>query len=140
MIEKDTRYAERLWVAMGTSQTFRHRLAWEWLALSLARQIHEIRTSKGWTQQELATRSDLAVATIIRYERSCRHASLHNLCRIAGAFDCALLCSFTSFRRLVILMADDVIVVPPSFDEEQALVAAGAHPLADFAVDPVDRT
>lgn len=50
----------------------------------LANRLRSLRDARGWTQQELADRSGLGVATVARLERSGR-GQLATLIRIAAA-------------------------------------------------------
>jgi transcriptional regulator with XRE-family HTH domain len=56
------------------------------MARMLARRVRTLRLDRGWTQQELAERAGLALATYRRFERS-GHISLERLLKLAVVLD-----------------------------------------------------
>ncbi|HEX6746677.1 MAG TPA: helix-turn-helix transcriptional regulator [Longimicrobium sp.] len=56
------------------------------IARSLAERVRALRLQRGWTQQELAARAGLTLATYRRFERTGRIA-LERLLRIAAILD-----------------------------------------------------
>lgn len=56
------------------------------IARILARRVRALRLELGWTQQELADRTGLALATYRRFERS-GHISLERLIKVAVVLD-----------------------------------------------------
>ena len=56
----------------------------------LGKMVSTLRKAKGWTQQELADRSDLSRVTIGQIERGNAEPSISNLNKIASALECNL--------------------------------------------------
>lgn len=56
------------------------------MAYSLARRVRALRLDRGWSQQEIAERAGLALATYRRFERTGR-ISLERLLKIAVILD-----------------------------------------------------
>ena len=56
------------------------------MARMLARRVKALRLDRGWTQQEVAERAGLALATYRRYERT-GHISLERLLKLAVILD-----------------------------------------------------
>ena len=81
-----------------------------------AQQLKQLRTSKAWTQQQLADASGLSLRTIQRLERYGTGASESVLCVAAALnIDSSLLISDTSF---------EVVSQPQAFSLPQLVVAA----------------
>ena len=62
----------------------------ETVNILLGRRIRSLRNLKGWTQQELGTRSDVNYKFIGEIERGKQNPSLHVLARIAAALEIKL--------------------------------------------------
>jgi transcriptional regulator with XRE-family HTH domain len=95
----------------------RHRWMAMLLRASIAFQILTIRKARGWTQEELATRSGLSHQTIVRLEdMNGADPTVGTLAAVAKAFDCALYCRFSSWNEFVRMMAG---TIPPSSYEAE---------------------
>lgn len=81
-----------------------------------AQQLKQLRTSKAWTQQQLADASGLSLRTIQRLERYGTGASESVLCVAAAlSIDSSVLISDTNF---------EVVSQPQAFSLPQLIVAA----------------
>lgn len=105
-------------------EEYRHEFVSEHVAVGLAFQINLIRQARGWTQEELAERCDMAQESISRLEDpNYGRYSLKTLKRLAKAFDVALLVRFVSFGDLgewtVNLTSQKL--TPPSYEEERQM-------------------
>lgn len=87
----------------------------------IASQIHFLRTSRAWSQKELASRADVSQPQISTWERGCDNIRLDSLLRLAEAFDVGLTVRFAPFsevaRDSTSLTGDRLI---PSFDGDSA--------------------
>ena len=105
-------------------EEYRHEFVSEHVAVGLAFQINLIRQARGWTQEELANRCDMAQESISRLEDpNYGRYSLKTLKRLAKAFDVGLLVRFVSFGELgewtVNLTSQKL--KPPSYEEERQM-------------------
>ncbi len=92
------------------------------LSIEVPFQIRALRTSRGWTQAQLAERTGIPQARISHVEQPGRDPlSLRTLYRIASAFDVGLLVQFVSFSELVQREAafDPNTFYVPSFQEDR---------------------
>ena len=81
-------------------EEYRHEFVSEHVTVGLAFQIHLLREARGWTQEELASRCDMAQETISRLEDpNYGRYTLKTLKRLAKTFDVGLLVRFVSFWR-----------------------------------------
>jgi transcriptional regulator with XRE-family HTH domain len=79
----------------------------------------EIRKSRGWSQERLATESGLARSYVGGVERGQRNIALKNICKLAGALG----------------LSPSVLLIPPLVPEGPVIVPAGpAHGLNDSGV------
>lgn len=96
----------------------RHRWMSVILRASIAYQTHTIRRARNWSQEQLAFRANLSTQTIIRLEDpSGEWPSLTTLKEVASAFDCALVCRFTSWPDFVAQMVG--LIPPHAFDADR---------------------
>lgn len=96
----------------------RHRWMSALLRASIAYQVRTMRLGRGWTQEGLAERSGLSFATISRIEDPTGPTmSLLSLQSIAVAFDCALICQYTSWDDFVSSMCG--IAPLGGYDQEE---------------------
>ena len=116
MADRRQQFAQRL-----ADKEYRDAVVDEYITEGLAAQIHETREARGWTQAELAERTQMAQESISRLENpNYGSYSLKTLKRLASALDVALVVRFVPFRELVDWVADqsttDLAVA--GFDEE----------------------
>jgi transcriptional regulator with XRE-family HTH domain len=72
------------------------------IRIGLPFQVKALRTTRDWSQGELAQRADMAQPRISEIERPGeRSLNLETLLRLASAFDCALEVKFVPFSELV---------------------------------------
>ncbi len=105
-------------------EEYRHEFVSEHVAVGLAFQINLTRQARGWTQEELASRCDMAQESISRLEDpNYGRYSLKTLKRLAKAFDVGLLVRFVSFGELGEWTVDlpSHKLTPPSYDEERQM-------------------
>ena len=93
------------------------------LRWSISRQVRDLRLSRGWTQERLASAAGLQVMTIQRCEDpDCANGvTLKTYQKIASAFDCAFMCRFiaySEFLQFIASLEGDVKFNVLSFDEE----------------------
>lgn len=96
------------------------------LRWSIAKQVRDLRVSRGWTQTDLANKAETYASVISGIENQKRSApTLNTLIRIARAFDCALICRFVGWSEWLKLMEELEKSCPltPSFDVEMAAEA-----------------
>ena len=105
-------------------EEYRHEFVSEHVIEGLAFQINLIRQARGWTQEELAKRCDMAQESISRLEDpNYGRYSLKTLKRLARAFDVALLVRFVSFGELgewTVNLTPQKLK-PPSYEEERQM-------------------
>ena len=76
-------------------EEYRHEFVSEHVTVGLAFQINLLREARGWTQEELAGRCDMAQETISRLEDpNYGRYTLKTLKRLAKTFDVGLLSPF----------------------------------------------
>lgn len=88
----------------------------------LASQINSMRSQRNLTQADLALKADVSQPQISTWETSCEGVRLTSLCKIAEAFDVALICKFVPFSSFVKEAIDhsaDFNV--PSFDDDSVV-------------------
>jgi transcriptional regulator with XRE-family HTH domain len=100
---------------------------------SIAVQIRTMRLEKGWTQEELGRRIGSYAPIISQLENpeSPSVPQLSTLCKIAHAFDCALIVTFIGWRDWLAYMRsleECGFGLPASFEEEIARSANGTNP------------
>lgn len=100
---------------------YRDAVVDEYITEGLAAQIHETREARGWTQAELAERTQMAQESISRLENpNYGSYSLKTLKRLASALDVALIVRFVPYSKLADWVADlspnDLAIA--GFDEE----------------------
>ncbi len=93
----------------------------------LSFQIRALRQSRGWSQEELAERVNMAQETVSRLENlSYGKYTLSTLKRLASAYDVALVVRFAPFSQLVDWVAnlspEDLAV--PDFEHDRGLLLA----------------
>jgi len=101
----------------------RHRLLAARIAYEIPTQIRAMRLARGWTQTELARRAGMSVSRISVLEKitECPAFTLNTLCRIASAFDCALILRFVGWSFFITSVnCFWKECVPAAFDEEFA--------------------
>lgn len=105
LMDKDARYQ---WLGKMVAET-------------VASQVLDMRTKRGWTQKQLAKHSGLSTLTIHRIENK-KNTSVGALIAIAAAFDVALMVSFVSWSEMLSLVVrisrGGIDVTPLPFDEE----------------------
>ncbi len=105
-------------------EEYRHEFVSEHVTVGLAFQIHLLREARGWTQEELASRCDMAQETISRLEDpNYGRYTLKTLKRLAKTFDVGLLVRFVSFGELGEWTVDlpSRKLTPPSYNEERQM-------------------
>lgn len=120
---------------------YRDAVVEEYITEGLAAQIHETREARGWTQAELAERTQMAQESISRLENpNYGSYSLKTLKRLASALDVALVVRFVPFSELVDWVADlstnDLAVAGFDGDAcglESAIQVANASPAKNEA-------
>jgi transcriptional regulator with XRE-family HTH domain len=126
-----------MWAALG-DRDYRHAYAEGHVSDFLTSQIHSMRTSRGWSQDDLADKAGVSQPMISGWERSCEGVRLTSLHKLAEAFDVALLVKFAPFSQLakeaIGARADTAV---PSFDDDSR--AAIAFPAVRFTVQPAPR-
>lgn len=111
---------QQLWENLENPEN-RRELATE-IATSIAFQIRHLREKAGWTQAELANRTEKEQPTISQLEDpNYGRYSLVTLKTLANAFDVALSVRFVPFSELVDWLANltPEKLAPPSYSEEQ---------------------
>lgn len=92
---------------------------------AIAKQVRDLRASRGWTRAELARRAGLSTLTIYRAEHEKYTPTITSLLKIAEAFDVALEARLVEWSEwLRAQRALETRSVPPSFDEEIAAEVA----------------
>ena len=105
-------------------EEYRHEFVSEHVTEGLAFQINLIRQARGWTQEELAKRCDMAQESISRLEDpNYGRYALKTLKRLAKTFDVGLLVRFVSFGELGEWTVDlpSRKLTPPSYNEERQM-------------------
>ncbi len=100
---------------------YRHAYADEQWKTRLSSQLYYLRIQRGWSKTELAERSGLSEATIMRLESgNFERWSSKTLKRLAEAFDLRLTVSFESFGTLIREMTKCAPrhLRRPSFDDD----------------------
>lgn len=102
---------EAIWAGLGEmdkEQRYRwmDKLFWK----RLSNEIRVNREVRGWTQAELSKRCGVAQPTVALWEnhKKIRGITIKTLCRIAAAFDCALVIEFVSWGEWVKLIVTPV--------------------------------
>lgn len=106
-MNKITSSIKQLWSNFRDKE-YRDGFLEETIADTLAVQIQRMRQSRGWTQAELAARTDTKQAGVCRWENSAPPASLTTLRKIAAAFDVALVVKFVPFSQILLGDGDAV--------------------------------
>lgn len=100
---------------------YRHAYAEGHTSDFLASQLHALRTHRGWSQAELASKAKTTQPQICGWESSCEGVRLDTLHKLAEAFDVALVVKFVPFSALakdaIHARADAKI---PSFGEDSS--------------------
>jgi transcriptional regulator with XRE-family HTH domain len=92
------------------------------VATNLAAQIAATRRARGWTQEELAKRADMAQSRIpLLEDPSYGNYTLKTLKRLASAFDVALIVKFAPFSEFIGWVSDQKLedLCVPSFEEDR---------------------
>ena len=103
---------------------YRRVFAEEHVGTGLAFQIRRMREARGWTQEEIAQRTEKAQETISQWENpSYGRYSLSTLKQLAAAFDVALLVRLVSFSELADWTVDvnPQRLTPPGYEEERQM-------------------
>lgn len=64
-----------------------------------AERVRELRAARGWSQETLAEEADLHRTYIGGIERALRNVSLHNIAKLAHAFDVPIAELFPNARK-----------------------------------------
>ena len=105
-------------------EEYRHEFVSEHVTVGLAFQINLLRQARGWTQEELASRCEMAQESISRLEDpNYGRYALKTLKRLAKAFDVGLLVRFVSFGELGEWTVDlpSRKLTPPSYEDERQM-------------------
>ena len=121
MISQDKR---RNFLDEVRDEEYRHEFVSEHVTVGLAFQINLLREARGWTQEDMARRCDMAQETISRLEDpNYGRYTLKTLKRLAKTFDVALLVRFVSFGELGEWTVNPTSrkLAPPSYQEERQM-------------------
>jgi transcriptional regulator with XRE-family HTH domain len=110
---------------------------------TVSAQIAKLREKEGWTQTQLAKRAGMQQSRISMLEDpDYENIEVKTLCRIAAAFDVALLVQFVTFselaRRSANITEDDIVVA--KFDEDELPAQADARPHRKGALEAFYET
>ena len=111
----------KLWTRLR-NRTYRNAFVAAQLKHGVPFQIRAMRKQRGWSQQELANRSEVPQGTISRAENmNYGDLSFNTVLRIANGFDVAFVGRFVPFSELMrwyTSLSDELYV--PTFEEEDA--------------------
>jgi transcriptional regulator with XRE-family HTH domain len=104
-----------------SDKTYRDSYVGAQIRIGVPFQVRALRTSRGWSQGELAQRAQMAQPRISEIEKPGeRSLNIDTLLRLASAFDCAVAVSFVPFSQLVVSSEsfDPGSFEVPTFQEE----------------------
>ena len=101
MLSRINSTIEKIWKKMRNKE-YRDSFVSANISNTVSAQIHTMRQARGWTQSELAERSDMRQPRISALEDpDVDNYEISTLKRVAAAFDVALIVQFVPFSRIV---------------------------------------
>ena len=114
-----------LWGVIPTDAELRGKWMNDTLRASIARQIRQLRESRGMSQEELAKGLDTSQGSIARLENPRRcNPTTTTLVRIAEFFDVGLIVKFSTISEFLLLITADGVYIKSYQQEAEEIAAA----------------